>query len=197
MTYLFSPQNLSPPQQKGIFSRSLRYIVLILLTVFLIEFAHGAGNQVNSTTVESPIQEQILSFNSDVTVKSNGSMVVEETITIQASGEQIKRGIYRDFPLTSPFHREIVPFEVLTVFRDGKTTPYWVENRGQSQRINIYKEDVYIEPGIYTYSITYRTDKQLDFSDPNSDRLYWNVNGQDWVFAIKEVRATVHLPVVS
>ena len=121
-------------------------------------------------------------------------MVVEETITVQATGEEIKRGIYRDFPLTSPFHEDLVPFKVLQVLRDGKATPYWVERRGKSERINIYKEGVYIEPGIYTYSITYRTDKQLDFSNPNTDRLYWNVTGQDWLFAIKKVKTTIHLP---
>jgi len=137
--------------------------------------------------------ERILNYESKINVERDWSLIVEETIVVAAAGEQIKRGIHRDFPLDSPFHLGKVGFEVLEVKRNGKPTYYWVEDLGDKMRINIYKESIYLEPGTYTYTIKYRTDKQLDFSGEN-DRLYWNVTGQDWEFAIDRAAAEVHLP---
>mgnify|MGYP006304161487 CR=1 FL=1 len=42
--------------------------------------------------------EEIIYFHSHIQVQQNGSMVVTETIQVQAEGNKIKRGIYRDFP---------------------------------------------------------------------------------------------------
>jgi hypothetical protein len=42
--------------------------------------------------------EKILSFHSDIQVAADGSMQVSETITVNAEGDRIQRGIYRDFP---------------------------------------------------------------------------------------------------
>ena len=42
--------------------------------------------------------EKIISFDSEIWIQKNGSLSVRETITVQAEGNQIKRGIYRDFP---------------------------------------------------------------------------------------------------
>lgn len=53
-----------------------------------------------------------------------------------------------------------------------------------------------IDPGNYTYTIQYETDRQLDFSQGDTDRLYWNVTGQNWTFPIDQVRTKVFLPIV-
>src|SRR5262249_1926523 len=45
-------------------------------------------------------QERVLSFLSDVEVERNGDLLVTETIRVQAQGNQIRRGILRDFPTT-------------------------------------------------------------------------------------------------
>ena len=42
--------------------------------------------------------ERILNYHSDITVHQDASMTVTETITVRAERNQIKRGIYRDFP---------------------------------------------------------------------------------------------------
>ncbi len=52
---------------------------------------------------------------------------------------------------------------------------------------------MYLPPGDYTYTITYRTSRQLGFFD-NHDELYWNVTGNGWAFAMDQVTATVILP---
>ena len=67
---------------------------------------------------DAPRDERILSFHSDITVNEDGWLDVTETITVHAAGQQIKRGIYRDFPTL--YHgrflsRHAVPFEVVEV----------------------------------------------------------------------------------
>jgi hypothetical protein len=43
--------------------------------------------------------ERILSFHSDVRVMADGMIEVTESIKVRAEGQQIRRGIYRDFPV--------------------------------------------------------------------------------------------------
>ena len=54
-------------------------------------------------------------------------------------------------------------------------------------------KDVTLEPGEYTYALTYRTDRQLGFFEKH-DELYWNVTGNAWEFPIEKASATVELP---
>ena len=42
--------------------------------------------------------ERILSFHSDISIAADATMTVDETIRVRAEGQNIRRGIYRDFP---------------------------------------------------------------------------------------------------
>ena len=53
--------------------------------------------------------------------------------------------------------------------------------------------NVYLDPGIYTYQLRYRTSRQLGFFD-NQDELYWNVTGTGWAFDIHKAAARLTLP---
>ncbi len=48
-------------------------------------------------------------------------------------------------------------------------------------------------PGEYTYTLAYRTTRQIGFFDDH-DELYWNVTGNGWAFSIDQASATVTLP---
>ena len=140
--------------------------------------------------------ERILSFDSEITVNENGSLDVTETITVRAEGQQIKRGIYRDFPTLYRgrlFSRHAVPFEVVKVTRDGRPEAHHTESMRNGLRVYIGRKDVHLKPGEYTYTLTYRTDRQLGFFG-NHDELYWNVTGNDWAFIIERASARVILP---
>ena len=140
--------------------------------------------------------ERILSFHSDITVIPDGSMEVRETIKVRAAGEEIKRGIYRDFPTDyrDRLRNEyVVRFEVLGVQRDGKDEPFHIESISNGKRVYIGEKRTYLEPGEYTYTLSYRTNRQLGFF-PNHDELYWNVTGNGWIFPIEQASATVVLP---
>ncbi len=136
--------------------------------------------------------ERILSFDSDITVLADGGLDVTETILVRAERRQIRRGIYRDFP-TRYRDRMVVGFELLGVTRDGEKEPFFTEDISNGIRINT-GDDSFLElPADITYTIRYRTSRQMGFFK-GYDELYWNVTGLDWEFPIDQVTARVHLP---
>ena len=148
------------------------------------------------TALTAAANEELLSFLSDVTVHVNGSMTVSETIRVRAEGNDIKRGIYRDFPTTYKTgrgHDYIVDFEIVSVERDGTPEPYHLEHRNNGVRIYMGHRDVYLAPGVYTYTLTYETTRQIGFFE-NHDELYWNVTGNEWALPILNAKARVSLP---
>lgn len=114
-----------------------------------------------------------------------------------ATGDQIKRGIYRDFPTKYQDHNLLTyqtTFEVLEVLRDGVKDAYHTEKRSNGTRLYIGASDVLLNSGYYTYTIKYRTEGQLGFFD-DYDELYFNITGNDWAFVIENATATIQLPV--
>jgi len=136
--------------------------------------------------------EVILSFDSRITVHKDSTMTVTETIKVNAEGNQIKRGIYRDFP-TIYKGGYTVGFTIREVKRDGSPDSYHTENLQNGLRVYIGKRDIFIPHGEHTYELTYDTDRQLGFFDDH-DELYWNVTGNGWIFPIEKASATVILP---
>jgi len=140
--------------------------------------------------------ERIISFESEITINEDASMVVEEKIIVFADGQKIRRGIYRDFPTRYKDeygNNIVIKFEVLEVSRDGNSESYHTENLSNGVRVYCGSSDFFLPPGEYTYLITYKTDRQIGYFD-NFDELYWNVTGNGWDFLIEKVTATVNLP---
>ncbi|CAN5460542.1 DUF2207 domain-containing protein [soil metagenome] len=140
--------------------------------------------------------ERITSFVSDVVIAADSSLTVRETIDLVAEGNEIKRGILRDFPTTYTDRkgvRYVVGFEVLGVRRDGRDEPYALESISNGKRIRIGSKDVMLDEGPHRYEITYRTTRQLAYF-ADYDELYWNVTGSSWTFPIERAEAIIHLP---
>ena len=140
--------------------------------------------------------ERILEFESRVAVQADGSLTVVERILVNALGDEIRRGIYRDFPTVyggvfSP--RVVVPFEVVSVTRDFRPEPHHIESISNGKRLYIGDADVFLPHGIYEYEITYRTDRQIGYFEDH-DELYWNVTGNGWDFPIDTASARITLP---
>ena len=140
--------------------------------------------------------ERILHFQSDIVVREDGGLDVTETVRVQSAGNQIRHGIYRDFPTDYRDrlgNRYRVGFDVRGVSRDGLSEPYHLKRLSNGVRIYVGNENRLLTPDIYTYQIVYRTTRQLGFFDQR-DELYWNVTGTGWGFVIDEVRGRVTLP---
>ena len=144
----------------------------------------------------SPDQERIISYNSDIVINTDGSIDVTETIKVFANGEDIRRGIYRAYPVdytdNDGFATSVI-FEVEEVLKDGQPEPYHIESEYNGKVVYIGDPDVYLSMGEYTYTIRYHSERQLGFFD-EYDELYYNINGTGWVFPIEKVSATIHLP---
>jgi hypothetical protein len=140
--------------------------------------------------------ERIVSFDSHVIVNPDASMLVRETIVVQAAGENIRHGIYRDFPTSykdrgGNAHK--VAFEIVSVARDGHAEAYHTEAKSNGVRVYFGASDTLLQPGRHAYVFTYRTNRQLGFFKDH-DELYWNATGNGWKFPIDQATATVVLP---
>ena len=141
-------------------------------------------------------REEIRSFIADIEVRADASLQVTETITVNAEGDDIRRGIYRDIPLRALGEWGLWSsngFDLVEVLHNGKPSPYKTEWQGRFFRIYIGDPDVYINYGEHTYTIRYVTTRQLRFFD-GYDELYWNVTGNFWSFPILAAEARVYLP---
>jgi uncharacterized membrane protein YgcG len=141
-------------------------------------------------------QERISDFFSHIVVGADGTLTVSEIIIVNATGREIKRGIYRDFPTTyrrPDGGQHKVGFEIVEVLRDGQPIAYFTEMRSNGVRVYMGSKNIYIDPGTYTYEFTYRTTRQIGYF-PEFDELYWNVTGNDWSFPIDSAAASIILP---
>jgi uncharacterized membrane protein YgcG len=141
-------------------------------------------------------EEVFSSYHSAIDVAKSGTLTVTETIKANVEGNRIKRGIYRDLPLTfidSGGRTAKVDFKLLSVERDGAEEPYRTESISGGIRIYTGDADVFLPRGEHTFRFTYETARQIRFFDDH-DELYWNVTGTEWAFPIEEASAAVTLP---
>ncbi len=160
------------------------FIWLISATLLLVcSFAHA--------------DERILRYHSVVKIHTDGTLTVTETIKVRAEGNNIRRGIYRDFPtrykdrLGNHYTAEL---NVLSVHRNGATEPFHTENRSNGIRIYIGSANQNLDHGEHEYRLQFSTNRQLGYFK-EFDELYWNVTGSGWVFPINHASARIELPV--
>ena len=138
----------------------------------------------------------MLEFHSDIRIEESGELLVTERIALEVDGNQVKRGILRDFPTD---YRDRagslvrVPFSVLRVSRDGAAERFGIERLSNGARIRIGDPNVFLRRGRHEYEIVYRTGRQVGFF-ADHDELYWNVNGNGWTFSFDAISAKVTLP---
>ena len=140
--------------------------------------------------------ERILDFQSDILIHTDGHMIVTETIQVRAEGENIRRGIFRDFPTSYKDRRDNnyrVELNVLDVKRNGAPEPFHTEKRSNGVRIYIGSPNSMVGNGVHEYQLRYQTNRQLGFFK-DFDELYWNVTGNGWRFPIDHASVRIELP---
>ena len=136
-------------------------------------------------------REDIVDYDIEIHVNEDASMDVKETITVNAMGDQIKHGIYRDFP--TQYKNKLVTFEINEVTMDGGFVNYTTESVDRGVRIRIGSEDDVVSNGRHTYTIDYTTERQLFFEEDYNE-LYWNLIGSGWSFCIERCSAKIYFP---
>jgi uncharacterized membrane protein YgcG len=140
--------------------------------------------------------ERILGYDIEVRVDKDGALDVTERIAVRAEGSQIRRGIYRDFPTRYRDrygNRVVVDLKVLSLLRDDAPEPWFTEDRDNGVRINFGNDNFLPVPAEYTYTLRYRTTRQLGFFEDH-DELYWNAIGTGWAFSIDRGTVDAYLP---
>lgn len=139
--------------------------------------------------------EKIDRFHSKIRVDTAGFIeVVEEiTYTTELSG---KRGIVRSLPLNRKMSDGQTIWSKIalkSVKNGGEESPYHTKKNGDFMNIYVGEESVFLDPGTYTYEITYSLPDQIEAFE-GYDELFWNVNGTAWNFPMEEVSAEIRLP---
>lgn len=141
-------------------------------------------------------EEKILSYDVVLVILSSSEIIVTENIEVIAEGQNIKRGIYREFPIDyrdKYGNKYKVDFDILEILKDGVAEPYFTKREGRNIRIYIGKKDYFLNKGKYLYTIKYKTKRQLGFFKEH-DELYWNAIGTNWIFPIEKASVKVILP---
>jgi uncharacterized membrane protein YgcG len=137
--------------------------------------------------------ERILSYHSDILIRSDGWIEVTETIRVRAEGNQIRRGIFRDYP-TDYEDQYGNNFEALyepqSVLRNNLPEPFHSEEMWNGVRTYFGSSDRMLEAGEHTYTYRYHAGRMIGFFG-DKDELWWNVTGLGWNFPIDEASAAV------
>ena len=168
----------------------------LIVTFFAIltwNFSPTLGAQ---ESAPAPTHEQILSYDSDITVNPDGTLRVTETVKVLAVSAPIQHEIYRDVltHYTDQFGDPYtIHIEVISLERDAQPEDFHLRQISNGLRIYMGNTGELVSSGEHTYELTYAVDRAIGFF-PDHDELYWNVTGNGWIFPVQEAVATVHLP---
>jgi len=135
----------------------------------------------------------INSFESEINVQENGSLLVEEHITVEFDEE--RHGIFREIPVwyEDAFNNNIkTGIKILEVSQDGEKAMIDESSDGINLIVRIGDPDEYIM-GIHEYVISYRVKHAILFFD-DYDEIYWNATGSKWPVPVLKSSAVVILP---
>ncbi len=140
--------------------------------------------------------ETIRSFISDITLESDGSFAVSETIVYDFEDEE-RHGIFRFIPTKhwqeseEWFKERYLEIDNLSVSVDGEEAQFeQSENIGQLE-VKIGDPDQTIS-GEHTYIISYTVDGGLTYYDEGGVDLYWNATGNGWEVSIESALVRVY-----
>ncbi len=140
------------------------------------------------------VGEKIDAFHADITVKSDSSITITETITYNFGSED-RHGIYREIPYKyvydngDPYNVRLTLISVLD--EDGEEWEFTSYKLNGYLTVKIGDPDKYIS-GQHTYVITYIVERAVGFYS-DYDELYWDVIGNEWEVPIEKVTARVRV----
>ena len=140
--------------------------------------------------------EAITHYGVTVTVNKDRSANITETITVNALGQTIKRGILRDIPVRYQSEGGTQVYsnlKILSVRRDGQPDTYVESYEGRYLRLRTGRADYFLPHGQHIYEIRYRVEDAVGFFD-EYDEIYWGAIGTEWPFWINNADVTITLP---
>lgn len=169
--------------------------VLVWCFAILVGSVPVAGAVTGTRTATSGAQEKIVSYVAEMSVATNSSMHVTETIVYDFGAAQDRHGIIRtiprEYPYDDEFHR-VTPIDDIQVSSPSGAPDDLEVTTGSTTVLRIGDEDETVR-GRQTYVIDYTVGGVVNaFSD--HEELYWNAVGPEWDVPIDSVTATVDAP---
>jgi uncharacterized membrane protein YgcG len=141
---------------------------------------------------------QITSYNTDMNVRRDSSVVVTETIRVDFSGDSYRHGIFRDIPLVGSDawgNKYRIRLSDLAVLDGGSPAQTQTTRQGGNLHIRIGSPDIYVT-GEHTYTLRYILLRAVHFFKDH-DEVYWNVVGDKWEVPVGYATANVTIPAVA
>lgn len=161
-------------------------VAILFFTSFI--FISGSFNVYAEKNIN---YERIDSFDSNITVNTDSSINVVETIKYNSGGLQ-KHGIYRDIRLKSYDNNNLYISDV-SVINENNISYNYIENFSSDKiSLKIGDPDTTFS-GEKLYIIKYTISRAIGYFD-KYDEIYWNVTGNDWPFPIERATVKVYLP---
>ena len=136
---------------------------------------------------------RIRNFESLITVNTDGTIDVSETIAVQFMGEW--HGIYRTIPVeyatSAGLNYSLFVTDVLATDESGTRLKIETSRQGRNEQFKIYVPDAV--DASHEVTLNYRVTDALRFF-PDHDELYWNVTGNSWDVPRQAVSAEIELP---
>ncbi len=140
--------------------------------------------------------EKIDNFNSQITVNSDASISVQETIKYNFEDASGKHGIFRDIPFhynTDEQGDYYLRFSEISVADEsGRPYNFTEDYQGDNLHLKIGDPNQTVS-GVLTYIINYKVLGAINYF-AGWDELYWNATGNDWPVPIESASAKVILP---
>jgi uncharacterized membrane protein YgcG len=147
------------------------------------------GSQASAT-------ENILDFHSRITVNSDASADVTETITVNSEQIHIRHGIERTLLLSFQDEQGVVHatrYHINAVGNNGISSDYHTDRSPNRLFIFVGSKDTMLPPGVYVYTLQYHVANVVSLLN-DRDEFYWNVTGNAWEFSIKKASVDLALP---
>ena len=139
--------------------------------------------------------EVIHSYDVQIDIHPDRSILVTEYLNVFVNGDQIKRGPTRSLPTSRNLNgrKMHMSYDIQEVEKNNQPEPYHTASGNGGLTLYIGSKDVLLEPGDYTYKIVYKVDDQIGFFE-NYDELYWNAIGTDVLFQVEQASCQIRLP---
>jgi hypothetical protein len=179
----------------GVGFMSKRFFYLPIAIYLIIPWGFGAV-LIAQDNAPAPPSEPVVSYESDIVVNPDSTILVRETIRVLGTGPPIRREIYRD--IATHYHDRFgnpytIHIEIVSLQRDAQASSVRLRKISNGLRIYLGRASEVAALGEHTYELTYTVDRGVGFF-PEYDELYWNATGSGWTLPIQEASAAVHLP---
>ena len=119
-----------------------------------------------TASAQSADQERITNFDITLDVQADGSLIVTESIDIIANGDQIKRGIFREFPRYYDFMGVTLEndYKIISATKNGAPENQNISYNGNAMVLRLGSRNIILKPGLYRYEIKYSLPEQIRLS---------------------------------